>query len=208
MVQARKACRLPARFMRVFLIKNKGIVLVTHKLLCRRAGKFRSWRDWYFLATEELKYVSETTGWPLDLLADILALTSPRISVRRNLRVAFHYLITGQWLPGVLQTVKDSVAKYELTGRIDGEKTSAFAKALRGDKGAIVMDTWVFRLMGLSDKPLAKDRRAARKAICGASAKAGWNPADFQAALWCWALDKNGRNLSYYPVLETFREFV
>ena len=198
-----------ARLVRaVSRLGTKGIVLVTHKLLCRRADQFRKWRDWYFLATEEIKYVSDITGWSITLISDILALTSPRLSIRRNLRVTFHYLITGQWLPGVLQAVKDSVAKYEMTGHINGEKTSAFAEALRGNGDAIVMDTWTFRLMGLPDKPLAKDRRAAKNTIQRASVKMGWKPAAFQASLWCWMLNSRGRNLVYYPVLRVFREFV
>jgi hypothetical protein len=51
----------------------------------------------------------------------------------------------GVFLPDVTRSTRAAVEHYRTTGKIRGPKTSAFARALRGDNSAVVLDTHMLR---------------------------------------------------------------
>lgn len=147
--------------------------------------------DWYDRGQREIAEVCEVEGWDPERFTDTLAILSPQVSVRRNVRLALQYNGTGRLLDNVMGNVRRSLARYNDTGEIGGAKVSAFAAALKGDREAIVLDTWMARalLVAEFEPSLAKLRRKATrelacKRIRAVAKRIGLCPRDCQAAIW------------------------
>jgi len=85
-------------------------------------------------------------------VADLLALFSPRITVRRSVRQTLNYLRTGTFLLDCTIHIQAEVQNYEATSIIRGPKTSAFARNLRGDYYPVALDVWMARLLGVPQR--------------------------------------------------------
>lgn len=117
---------------------------------------------------------------------DVLAITSPRCAVVRNLRVTAQYLATGITPLDVVRGTRAALRHYEATGEIRGPKTSRFAEVLRGDDSVLVIDTWMARAFGVDDnKARNKPTRVLGERVIGKIARRhGWSIASAQAAVW------------------------
>lgn len=153
--------------------------------LAAMALKGQDGKDWYLETLPSLVMVAEGLGVTVQYLSDILAITSPRVHVRRNIRIALTY-ITGGGYAGVMSGVVQSLRYYEDTGIIRGPKTSAFAKALRGDGDAIVLDVWMARALNVeqSKLPTKAVKLKAEGRVAKVARQLGWTPAETQAAIW------------------------
>jgi hypothetical protein len=161
------------------------------------ADEGREWRDWYALARQDIQLVCSDQGWCLDRFIDVLAITSPRISVRRNIRVALQYMRTGEWLSAVIRGTRQAMAHYELTGEIRGPKTRPFAAALRGDETNIVLDTWMATAFEIDQSTLSRKgiRVECEKRIKRTARRYGWSNAATQAAIWAATVRRAGRRV-------------
>lgn len=157
----------------------------TVKLLARYAVAGAHGRAWYDETREAITDLAYILDVQPQYLADVLAITSPRVHVRRNIRIAVRYIRTGD-LDGVLPGVRAALAHYEATGEIRGPKTSAFAAALMGDPDAIVLDVWMARALGVDQARFGsvKVRREAERRVRKVARALGWAPAQVQAAIW------------------------
>lgn len=108
-------------------------------------------RRWYVHARLVVGCLARLTDQPIGRCADVLAITSPRMSVQRNLKVAYTYLAGQGFMPDVTRSTRIAIQHYESTGEIRGPKTSAFAKALRGDNNVCVVDSHIARAFGYSE---------------------------------------------------------
>ena len=153
-------------------------------LACARAGA--SERDWYARAELSIRAYATERGFDPARVADVLSLTSPRVSVSRNVRIARHYLETGAPTSDTMWSVRAALAHYEDTGEIRGPKTGAFARALMGDPDAVVVDVWVLRAFDLRGwKSLTPKRyRDVSARIRRLATVLGWTPVECQAAMW------------------------
>lgn len=156
------------------------------RTLTRLAESGAHGRHWYTYAESSVRSAAATIGCDPGRLADLLALFSPRVSVRRSIRMTLAYVTTGHHLPDVICYTRSAVAHYERTGQIRGPKTSAFAMALRGDPTAIVLDTWMARAFHVRQADL--ERRTVRtecmRRIRLTARRLEWSPAETQAAIW------------------------
>lgn len=153
------------------------------------AEQGRQHRGWYRRARKSIKQWASIQHNPdewADRFADLLALFSPRTHVYRSIGHALHYLATGEIKADVLPSVAASVRNYELTGRINGPKTSRFALALKGKRDAVVLDVWMARALRVNQKTFDTKGGYARgeRAILRTAAAMGWTPAETQAAIW------------------------
>lgn len=115
-----------------------------------RLGHENGGSRWYSDARATVAEIAGRHGCDVDRACDLTALFSPRVQVARNLALLESYLggIPLERL-GTLPSVKESVRQYERGAGIRGPKTSAFARALRGDDHAVVVDTWILQALGI-----------------------------------------------------------
>lgn len=119
-------------------------------------------------------------------LCDLVAITSPRCSVVRNLRLAWGEFNGSERPADMIRSTRAALDHYYATGEIRGAKTSRFAKVLRGDDSIVVIDTWMARGLGVEDrKARNKSTQHLGERVIGRVAKwYGWANAEAQAAIW------------------------
>lgn len=160
--------------------------LASIRTLERLALQGAEGRHWYRYATAEVAAAADRLGVTVERFSDVLAITSPRVSVRKNIGLAVRYLRTGD-TTGMLLGVRSALQHYETTGEIRGPKTEAFARACRGDLSAVVLDVWMARAFGVDQAKLSDSPRVHREAtrrIRAVARRLDWKPAEVQAAIW------------------------
>jgi hypothetical protein len=113
-----------------------------------------SGRLWYAAAERDILTVCESEPWSQSSVCDCLALFSPRVSVRRSIRLTFRYLYDGSFFPSTFRAVRQSVLHWERTGIIRGKKTSAFSSALAGHQTAVVLDVHMANIFNVPQQKL------------------------------------------------------
>lgn len=170
--------------------------------LCTLANEAMDWCRWYDHAKADIKIVCQKKGWDFDRFVDVLAITSPRVAVVRNIRVAMHYMQTEKFLSGTIRNTRAAMKHYEATGEIRGPKTSAFARALKGDLDAIVLDSWMSKAFEIEQitfrNRTVKDECERR--VCRAARACDLRPAELQAASWAVIVRRHGRNTPLFDV--------
>lgn len=150
--------------------------------------------DWYADVREGCEVFSARHGIPLETVAGVLATTSPRVHVRKNMELARRVLLFGSKPESLLPSAWAATAHFLETGEIRGPKTSAFARAILGDREAIVVDVWVARALGIDGQRLAGRRYSDAADTVRALARCeGIAPREAQAALWYGARRAWGR---------------
>ena len=179
--------------------------MVTYRTLCKRCTRYaiigQAYRRWYRVARAVIRrlatYQAVIPEEKLyrdvcyDQLCDIVAITSPRVSVKRNLRFAWNEF-TGKPRPGdMMRSTRVALDHYYKTGEIRGPKTSRFAQVLRGDDSVVVVDSWMARALGVRDKDARNKstQELAERVITYVSLNSNrsgvyWSRAETQAAVW------------------------
>lgn len=174
------------------------------KTLAATAQKGEIGRTWYEHAHSQILEAAPMLGTTPQRLADILALFSPRISVKRNIRFAVHYIQTGDFLHGTMRPTRAAILHYEATGEIRGPKTSAFARAILNEPSAVVLDVWMARALcvpqaAFNRKPLLAK---ATSRIEKAASELGWHPHETQAAIWTATVRAHNRKPAPFTILQ------
>ena len=154
-------------------------------------------RYWYQHSHANIADWARVHGLELRPVCEAIAVLSPGCTVDINARMAREYWAARA--AGRPYRVKDSIyakattaalAHWEATGEIRGQKTSAFARNLRGDWQAVTLDRHMARVMGCGPDH-AKGDSWTRAGIIEATARIervarrmGWLPCEVQAALW------------------------
>lgn len=135
----------------------------------------------------------------VDDVVDVLALTSPRVSVKRNQWLATRYLTQGK-TDGMLPSIKRSLEIWDQTGQMGGKKVSAFAAAIRsyGLSDDVVLDVWMARALGIPQQRLFRLENHAKavKRIEKVAEMCEVSAAQAQAMIWAGTVLTYGRNLS------------
>lgn len=174
-------------------------MMPTYRTLCKRARKYavigHAYRRWYRVARAVIRRLSDQ-GWshisPLsreegyETLCDLVAITSPRVSVKRNLKFAWGEY-TGRPRPSdMIRSTRAALDYYYRTNEIRGPKTSRFAAVLRGADNVVVVDTWMARSLSVPDnKARNRTTQTLAEQVIGHVARAHAVPlSDAQAMVW------------------------
>ena len=170
-------------------------------------------RNWYRHTQGHIKKIF---GPDTDLFIDLLAVTSPNASVKSNVSKALtayrqfknNEPFTRQ-LPVCLNMLEIVRCNY-FTGQekpFGGPKVQAFAKALKGDFSAVVVDTWILRAFDVPNATPLQVRKITAF-ITKKALKFAMHPAEVQAAIWCGIKLKQERKQSQdVAPFETFLPF-
>jgi hypothetical protein len=163
------------------------------------------YRHWYRWARADIRKACAAMGVDPDEFTDILAVTSPRVSVTRNVRYALMLVENPHVKPhDMMRTVYAAYTYWLETGEIRGPKTNPFSRALKGDLSAIPLDVWMSRALNVPHVQVSRVacRREACKRIRAVARRLGWKPAEVQAAIWATAMRQAGRNVQFVSIMQ------
>jgi hypothetical protein len=125
--------------------------------------------------------------WNMEVASSVVSAFSPRVTWAHNKAKALQYA-QGQAPKGLRSHIAaaDRCVVEGFNG-LRGPKTNAFARAIAGDRDAVVVDVWMCRAAGLGkDAPTAVEYRAIADAIrtLAGTPTVCMAPATLQALLW------------------------
>jgi len=167
----------------------------------------QEYRGWYKLANAQVIAGATILEVSPTYFGDLLALFSPRVSVKRSIRFAVEYIhrrklgrpIDQCFLYDVMRSVRTAVMTYERDKVILGPKTSAFARAIHGDCDAIVIDSWMSQAFQVDRRVVRSDyvRIPIELTIEAVAKRYGWAPCEAQAAIWAGVILEHDRNVPH-----------
>lgn len=141
---------------------------------------------WYEQALAEAYSVADSARVTVEVGAGILAAFSPRTRWAHNVRLA-HAYATGRPTPGLSasRAAADRVTAHGLEA-LTGPKVSEFARAILGDRDAVVIDSWMMKAAGIHDRdaPSPVQRRRIADAVRILARRHNTTPRTMQALLW------------------------
>lgn len=172
--------------------------------LIRLAERGERGRRWYSVARREVLKASALLDVPPWYYADILAIFSPRVSVKRNIRLANYYLAVGEFHPTTLKTTRSAVEHYEDTGAIRGPKTAQFARAILGQSDAIVLDVWMARAFRVPQREFSRPavRAKCEQRIRKVATALGWTACEVQSAVWTAVVRDAGKRPGQFLIVD------
>ena len=146
---------------------------------------------WYHRARCEVQRLADWFGIIPRYAAELTAILSPRVHVKRNAAMAVAYLESGS-LAGAIYATRQALAHWNATGEIRGPKTGPFAMAIDPTNAdglrSVVVDVWTWRVFYRRldfGKANVKRRNAIIGRITRFADSVGDSPANAQARLWC-----------------------
>lgn len=153
---------------------------------------------WYATAKLDIEKASDILGVDPVAFTEIMAVTSPRVSVTRNVKYAIMLSLEPFVKPsGMLGGVFDSYTKWLDTGLILGQKTRPFANALMGIHTSIPLDVWMCRALTIPHWSLRRKAvfTRATQHVAAVADYLGWWNMEAQAAIWACAVREGGRQV-------------
>jgi len=185
------------------------------KYVKRLAENGLQWSTWYDRAIGEIDDICRLENWDKQHFTSVLAILSPRVSVRRNCRSALLYCGQEQaFFANTLPNVKTSLATYLRSGIVGGNKVPYFRNALLGDSESVTLDTWMAYALLAVESPHIKyfTRKntfyAARKLVCKVGQAFDLSPRDSQAAIWCGMFLESGQLPQFFPLWAEYQNWI
>lgn len=154
--------------------------------------------NWYANAKRDIAAAAIILDTDPDVFAQIMAVTSPRVSVTRNVKYAIMLSINPFRKPrGMLSVSWASYIHWLDTGEIRGQKTEPFSRALKGDHTAIPLDVWMCKALDIDQLSLRRQAvfTLATQRVAAVADYLGWWNCEAQAAIWATAVRNAGRNI-------------
>jgi len=163
-------------------------------------------RDWYRNATAQIDFVADAEGWNRELFAGVIATSSPRCSVVRNIRMSLHFMKFRDLRVIPMKGIRSSVRRFVLGRGITGPKTKAFFHNLSGFYDYVTLDVWMAYALGIdqTDFNLVESHRKATDRVVRVGRRLGIAPAEAQAAIWTGYRNLCGRADSVFSVAQEY----
>ncbi|MCP4896297.1 MAG: hypothetical protein GY906_04920 [bacterium] len=164
-------------------------------------------RNWYAEANGQIDYVSREEGWDHAEFCGILATTSPRCSVLRNIRLGLHFMHHRDLRVIPMKGIRTSVTNF-LDGKgINGPKTGPFCANLSGDYNPVTLDVWMAYAFGIDQSDFSRKatHREASSRVVEAGRVLGIKPAQAQAAIWTGYRRNVGYTDSPFSIVSEYR---
>jgi hypothetical protein len=163
-------------------------------------------KSWYTVANAQINYVAQSEKWDLSELCGVIATTSPRCSVLRNIRLSLAFMNTRDLTVIPMRGIRTSVTNF-LNGKgIAGIKTSAFYDNLMGNLDRVTLDVWMAYALGIDQSDFNKKAthaEATRRVVSVASIL-GIKPAEAQAAVWTGYRNYVGHSDSNFDIVHEY----
>lgn len=141
---------------------------------------------WYFEAQEVAEDVAELLSTSLEVGASIVASFSPRERWSSNVAKSYAFA-NGKPVTGLSNNLAMAMSSVTLGfDALKGLKTNAFARAIAGDKDAVVIDTWMIKAAGMeSSKGVSKkEYKELSLAVTQVANRIKLTPRTTQALIW------------------------
>lgn len=140
---------------------------------------------WYRDAEEVAEEVARNLDTTLEVGASVVSAFSPRERWASNISKAIAFSL-GHEVKGLPNNYKMAQASLDLGfDALKGPKTNAFARAIAGDKEAVVIDIWMCRAAGLpTDSPSQSQYVELSRAVRKVAQEFGLTPRTTQALIW------------------------
>jgi len=146
------------------------------------------YKDWY---KNDYQFLINRFGEDADLMAGLLAATSPRVSMKRSWMLAlqvYNAFKAGKefdeagYMPAHLSNIKRVLSGESLSG----PKVTRFYKNLMGDDNAVTLDTWMIRFLTDGEKETVSEKEYKRleRNFKRTAKRYGYTPAELQAIVW------------------------
>lgn len=165
-------------------------------------------RFWYEDGRKQIDFVCNAEGWNRDEFTGILAVTSPRCVVRRNIRLTLHWMKNRGLPKGTRKLIVRACERYADSRTISGPKVSTFYEALSGNDDCIVWDTHMFRAFANKNNFRKKELATAESILRAVAVTLDLTACQCQAAIWAGWRQLEGWGRSDYPVCEEWLNFV
>ena len=125
----------------------------------------------------------------VELIIDLLAATSIRSSISSNVFQMFRALIQyklGEPFNGFLPAVKNGLEHVRNGAELPTIKVRHFARAMKGDESAVVVDVWMCKAFGIHSTggPKEDEYRTVLKVVQELAHDRDVQPREYQAMLW------------------------
>ena len=200
----------PILFPRKVFTMNNVIHLSDHNRITDLATLGCCGSTWYTNAIAEVDTLCRLEDWSVERFVSILSLTSPRVSVRRNVRIALQYTDNNTFLENVVGNIRQSVGRYEKSGTIGGQKVRAFRSAILGNQFALVLDVHMSRAFNVDQKHWDKThvRNRAYRIVESVANRLGESIRDTQAMTWCGVFKRAGKIAPSFSILHEYRNWL
>lgn len=185
--------------------------LCSDSRLLRLADLGADGASWYADASQSIRDVCDIRGYSFERACSVIAITSPRVHVVRNIRTSLQYLERGEVFDHTLSRTRQSLERWEATGLIPdtSPKVGAFRDALLGDASAVVLDVWIAAALRVPQNAFKRVsvRKLAAQRIERIGRRLKLAPRDAQACIWVGAIRDVGRNPARFDFRSEFERF-
>ena len=163
-------------------------------------------RNWYRDATGQIDFIAHAEGWDRDEFAGVLATTSPRCSVLRNIRLGLHFMHFRNLRVVPMRGIRRSLQRFVDGDGIAGIKTGPFCANLSGNYDPVTLDIWMARALGIdqSDFNRKATHAEATRRVVRVARRLRVAPAEAQAAIWTGYQRLKGLNPGAFSIVSEY----
>ena len=185
---------------------KKPVRMTSTDVLIKYACNGLHGRSWYADATNQIDYVSFLEGWDRNEFAGVIATTSPRCSVVRNIRMSLHFMHHRDIRVVPMKGIRKSVTNFLAGKGIKGQKTRAFCANLSGCPDSVTLDVWMSYALGIDQKDfnVKANREKATDRIVSVASEMSVTPAEAQAMVWTGYRTIAGYNHSPFSIASEY----